>query len=245
MSGRDSYGAGGAGGKPGSDQSGPGGSASGEPGAPGSAHDFGPGGVYNIVIAGVGGQGIILAAKLLAQAALDGGGFVRSAETIGMAQRGGSVTAHLRIAKAAQRLHSPLVPSGQAQMIIGFDPAETVRALTFAGPGTALIYSDTAVVPPACALAGESYDGSHECRYLQSLSLSGAMRSVNALNSQKLLAHTGSDKALNVALLGVACQKAVPFVDSAGLRRALEKTTKRQYLDMNLKALDFGGKQCR
>lgn len=80
----------------------------------------------NCILAGVGGQGTVLASKLIAQAGLSSGQMVRTAETIGMAQRGGCVVSHVRTGK---RVHSPLVPIGQADIIIGFEPGEAVRNL--------------------------------------------------------------------------------------------------------------------
>ena len=71
----------------------------------------------DILVCGVGGQGTVLASKLIASAAMDNGDIVHSAETIGMAQRGGSVTSHIRIGEAVS---SPLIPKGNADMIIAF-----------------------------------------------------------------------------------------------------------------------------
>ena len=82
----------------------------------------------NILICGVGGQGTVLAAKVLSQAAISKGERVLSAETIGMAQRGGSVTSHVRI---GQDVFSPLISKGQADMIIAFEAAEAVRNIDF------------------------------------------------------------------------------------------------------------------
>ena len=82
----------------------------------------------DIVICGVGGQGTVLASKILASAAMECGEVVHSAETIGMAQRGGSVTSHVRIGDHA---YSPLVPHGSADMILAFEPAEAVRNLVY------------------------------------------------------------------------------------------------------------------
>ena len=81
----------------------------------------------SILLAGVGGQGTVLASKLIAQAAIDLGFPARTAETIGMAQRGGCVVSHVRIGEA----HSPLIPKGKADIIIGFEPAEAVRCLPY------------------------------------------------------------------------------------------------------------------
>ena len=80
----------------------------------------------NIVLCGVGGQGTVLASKLIAAAAMEKGLRVMSAETIGMAQRGGNVFSNLRIGDS---MHAPLLRSGQADVILGFEPGETVRML--------------------------------------------------------------------------------------------------------------------
>lgn len=82
----------------------------------------------NIILCGVGGQGTILASKLIAAAAMKKGIMVRTAETIGMAQRGGSVFSHLKLGSGS---FSPLIGRGRADLIIGFEPAEAVRQLPF------------------------------------------------------------------------------------------------------------------
>ena len=81
----------------------------------------------DILICGVGGQGTVLASKIIAASAMDEGSAVHSAETIGMAQRGGSVTSHVRIGEA----YAPLITQGAADMILAFEPAEAVRNLGY------------------------------------------------------------------------------------------------------------------
>ena len=83
----------------------------------------------NVVLTGIGGQGTVLAAKILAQAAQARGWHVRTAETIGMAQRGGSVTSHVRMGNEGERVASPLVGAGAADMLIAFEPGEAARML--------------------------------------------------------------------------------------------------------------------
>ena len=90
----------------------------------------------NIVLCGVGGQGTVLASKLIAAAAMEKGLRVMSAETIGMAQRGGNVFSNLRIGDS---MHAPLLQSGQADVILGFEPGETVRMLHYLKPGGTVI----------------------------------------------------------------------------------------------------------
>ncbi len=78
----------------------------------------------NVVLTGIGGQGTVLAAKILAQAAQARGWHVRTAETIGMAQRGGSVTSHVRMGNEGEHVASPLVGAAAADMLIAFEPGE-------------------------------------------------------------------------------------------------------------------------
>ena len=76
----------------------------------------------NVVLTGIGGQGTVLAAKVLAQAAENRGWHVRTAETIGMAQRGGSVVSHVRMGNNGEHVSSPLVSAAQADILIAFEP---------------------------------------------------------------------------------------------------------------------------
>jgi indolepyruvate ferredoxin oxidoreductase beta subunit len=98
----------------------------------------------NVIIAGVGGQGTVLAARLLAGATLRVGLEVRGSETIGMAQRGGSVTSHVRM---GHDIASPLLCHGQTDVIIAFEPGEAARATDYLAPDGIMIISDRAVMP--------------------------------------------------------------------------------------------------
>jgi len=93
----------------------------------------------NIVLCGVGGQGTILASKLIATAAMERGIPVKTAETIGMAQRGGSVFSHVRVGDGAA---SPLVGRGKADVIVAFEPAEAVRSCPSSGMAVRVVVSN-------------------------------------------------------------------------------------------------------
>ena len=82
----------------------------------------------NCLLCGVGGQGVVLASKLIAYGAMEKGMFVRTSETIGMAQRGGSVVSHVRM---GEEIHSPMIPKGCADVLLAFEPAEAVRNLSY------------------------------------------------------------------------------------------------------------------
>ena len=96
----------------------------------------------NIILCGVGGQGTILASRLIATAAMDKNIPIKTAETIGMAQRGGSVFSHLRLGEGT---NSPLIGKGEVDLIIGFEPGETVRQLPFLKKGGAVVVSSRPV----------------------------------------------------------------------------------------------------
>lgn len=113
--------------------------------------------MINVLLAGVGGQGTVLAAKVLAQAALARGWQVRTAETIGMAQRGGNVTSHVRMGSEGEEVFSSLITPGTADMVIALEPGEAARALPYLAPGGVLVTATTAIQPVTAALASQPY----------------------------------------------------------------------------------------
>lgn len=113
--------------------------------------------MIDILLAGVGGQGTVLAAKVLAQAAQSKGWQVRTAETIGMAQRGGNVTSHVRMGSNGEAVFSPLITPGTADMVIALEPGEAARALPYLAPGGVLVTATTAIQPVTAALSSAPY----------------------------------------------------------------------------------------
>ncbi len=186
----------------------------------------------NILLCGVGGQGTVLASKLLSAAALDHGWNVRSAETIGMAQRGGSVTSHMRM---GDDLYSPLIGRGQADLILAFEPGEAVRSLPFLNKTGAVVVSSRPVRPVMGTLEGTEYTGAEMIDYLKKKV--GHLTVVDADDAAREL---GSSRALNVVLLGAALMSGVLDLTADDIRRAVREKVAPQYLDMNLAALDYG-----
>mgnify|MGYP005967080401 CR=1 FL=1 len=186
--------------------------------------------VTNILIVGVGGQGTVLAAKVLAQAAQSKGWQVRTAETIGMAQRGGCVVSHVRTGDVVL---SPLVPLGQADVLIGFEPAEAVRCLPYLkAEGTAIVCTK-AVRPVTASLTGSAYDGSEMVEYLQK-----NVPHLILVDGEAICAAVGSPRALNVALLGAALPAL--GIAPADMEQALRASVRPQFVEMNLAALRLG-----
>ena len=189
----------------------------------------------NIILCGVGGQGTVLASKLTAAASMAKGLNVRSAETIGMAQRGGSVLSYLRIGECA----SPLINNGCADLIIGFEPAETVRALPYLKEGGIVITSDRAMMPVTAALQGSDYEGSKMTDYLKSFE-GGRIGKLVIVNTDDAMRDLGSPKVMNMVLLGAAARGGfLGEVTIDDIKQALVKKVKPQFHELNFKALEY------
>lgn len=189
----------------------------------------------NIMIAGVGGQGTLLAAKLIARAAMDAGLAVRTSETIGMAQRGGSVFSHVRIADAP--IASPLMPPGSADTLLGFEPGEAVRCLPFLRPGGTVVANAHTVAPVTAALAGSPYSGAAMIDHLRN-----SAGKIVVIDGNAVCAEVGSNKVLNVALIGAAAAAGALGLTLAQIEAALRKSLRPKLIDMNVKALHAGAR---
>lgn len=184
----------------------------------------------DILICGVGGQGTVLASKLIAAAAMEEGNTVHSAETIGMAQRGGSVTSHVRIGEA----YSPLIPKGKCDMILAFEPAEAVRNLPYLKRDGLVIVSSAPVKPTTESLHETGYDGTEMIAYLREKC------NVIVVDSEALCARYGSNKYLNVILLGVAAGSGVLGISKEAVKREIEKRVPGKYVENNRQAFEDG-----
>lgn len=193
--------------------------------------------MINILLAGVGGQGTVLAAKVLAKAAQSKGWQVRTAETIGMAQRGGSVTSHVRMGSDGEAVQAPLVAKGTADVVIAFEPGEAARALPYLAPEGVLVTATSAIQPVTAALAGAPYNGEAVVSALQQ-SVAGSTVRFVPVDDQALVAAAGNRKALNTMLLAVAvAQNRIPLTIDE-LKAAVAACVKPQFVTMNLKAID-------
>src|SRR5512147_1906035 len=108
----------------------------------------------NILLSGVGGQGVILASKILSEAALLQGLDIKQSEVHGMSQRGGSVVSHVRI---GDLVHSPLVPEGQCDLLAGFEPLEALRFAHWVKPDGVVLYSTDRINPSTVAAGFAQY----------------------------------------------------------------------------------------
>ncbi|MDD4334393.1 MAG: indolepyruvate oxidoreductase subunit beta [Desulfotomaculaceae bacterium] len=148
----------------------------------------------DILMVGVGGQGTILASKILAQAALETGYDIKVSEIHGMAQRGGSVVTQVRLGK---KVFSPLIPAGGADVVLAFEKLEGLRLMPFLKPDGTIIINEQEILPvPVLVGAAEYPSGIIE--YIRS-----AARHVVTVDALAIAEKCGNAKAANVVLLGV------------------------------------------
>ncbi len=185
---------------------------------------------YDIILCGVGGQGTILASKLLANASMDRGLAVKTAETIGMAQRGGSVFSHVRIGEAS----CPLIGRGRADLIIAFEPAEAVRQLAFLRPGGTVVTSNRPIVPASAMVGGPAYDVKTVMDYLRA-----KVEHLVVVDADAAARDLGSAKCLNVVLLGAASRACELGLSEQDLLAAIHKLLPQKLWELNERALAY------
>ncbi len=182
----------------------------------------------SILFAGVGGQGILLASTILAQALIDAGYDVKTSEVIGMAQRGGSVTTQLRF---GERVDSPLISKGEADVLVSFELLEAVRWSEYLRPGAKAIVNDYKL-SSAPILRGdldypqgikEFLEENYETLFIK---------------ASDMAVELGNIRVQNIILLG-ALVKALDLKD-IDFRSYVEKLVKRDFVDINLQAFDLG-----
>lgn len=195
----------------------------------------------NVLLTGVGGQGTVLAAKVLAQAAQAKGWQVRTAETIGMAQRGGSVVSHVRMGDNGEEVIAPLVAKGTADMIIAFEPAEAARVLPYLAPDGVMVSATTSIQPITAALSTEPYLPEATIASLDERLNGCAAASARfvLVDDEAVLSQVGNRKALNTVLLAFALKTGHLPLSLDDLRDAIRACVKPRFVELNLAAIDL------
>ncbi len=187
---------------------------------------------YRILAVGVGGQGILLFSRVLGEAALAEGYQVAMSEVHGMAQRGGVVETNIVLGE----VKSPYISPGEADVLVGLEPVEALRALSRCRREATAIVSTDPIVPQIVK------DGLATYPDLPPLleKLRTVLPRVYLLSGEALAREAGSSRALNVVLLGaLAASRTLPLPREAFIE-ALKKVVRPAYLDLNLRAFDLG-----
>jgi len=186
----------------------------------------------SIMIVGVGGQGTLLASRLLGAAYLSQGYDVKVSEVHGMSQRGGSVVTYV---KFGESIASPIIDQGEADFILAFEQLEAARWMPYLKPDGKIIMNTQRIDPmPVITGAAEYPQGIIEA-------LQGAQAGVQAVDALSLAQQAGSAKAVNVVLLG-ALARQTDLPKEVWLE-AVRGTVKPQFVEMNLKAFELGWTQ--
>jgi len=188
----------------------------------------------NILIAGVGGQGVVLASDIMGETSLEAGLQVKKTDTLGMAQRGGSVITHLRI---GEKVASPLVSAGEADILLAFEKLEAARWSRYLRNGATAIVNDMSIFPLSVSLGNESYPEDDEI--IQILGQRAA--EVMLIEGSRRAAEIGNSKVMNIFMLG-ALSMLMPFKPDLW-ERVITRRLPPKILDINLSAFESGRRE--
>ena len=182
----------------------------------------------NIMIVGVGGQGTLLASRILGNTVINKGYDVKVSEVHGMSQRGGSVVTYV---KYGDKVFSPIIDEGEADIILAFELLEAYRALPYLKEGGKMIVNNQQINPMPVITGAASYPEN----IAEKLSDKIDLQVVEALS---LAEEAGNSKAVNVVLIGVMAKSTdIPYEDWI---ETIQTTVPEKFLDVNLKAFDLG-----
>ena len=184
---------------------------------------------HNIIIVGVGGQGTLLASKLLGRVFMDLGLDVKVSEVHGMSQRGGSVITYVR---AGEKVYSPIIAEGEADIIISFEQLESARWLSYLKKGGTLV-SNTQQIDPMPVITGAAVYPENVLERIAALGVN-----IVAADALALAAEAGNVKSVNVVLLGIAAK--YMGLPEQVWQDAITATVPPKFLEANLKAFTLG-----
>ena len=183
----------------------------------------------NIMIVGVGGQGSLLASKLMGKALLIEGYDAKVSEVHGMSQRGGAVVTYVRY---GDKVYSPIVDIGQAELIVSFELLEAARWLNHLTPGGQVVTNTQQIDPIPVIMGAVEYPGD----LVNKMKATGAK--VDAFDALALAEEAGSSKTVNIVMMG-RLSKYFPFPQETW-QKALEESVPPKFLEMNKKAFELG-----
>mgnify|MGYP003542927522 CR=1 FL=1 len=182
-----------------------------------------------IMIVGVGGQGTLLASRILGNTVIGQGYDVKVSEVHGMSQRGGSVVTYV---KYGEKVYSPIIDKGEADIILAFETLEAYRALPFLKKGGKMITNTQEIDPMPVIIGAAEYP----TEILSEISAKGLK--VEEMDALSLAIQAGNPKAVNVVLIGVMAKSTdIPYEK---WMEALKSTVPEKFLEVNVKAFDLG-----
>jgi indolepyruvate ferredoxin oxidoreductase beta subunit len=188
--------------------------------------------IKRLIIVAVGGQGNLLASKVLGEAALLSGVPVRMSEIHGMAQRGGVVESAIVFGNA----ESTIISDGEADLLVSFEPSETLRAMSRCNSKTVVITNLSPLPPFTVAIGKGTYPDLEEAQKL----IRKKTARLIAFDAVKLATQAGNVMAVNMVLLGALAQTQIIPLSTDNVKTAIQTRTKKAFVDINLKAFQLG-----
>jgi indolepyruvate ferredoxin oxidoreductase beta subunit len=194
--------------------------------------------VINVIICGVGGQGVILISEILGNAAVKDGLTVTGSEVHGMAARGGSVSSHVRVGKGAL---APTVPIGKCDILLAMEPAEALRNVPYLSPLSLVLLNTQIILPFTVSLGKSSYPG------LENIvdELAKLSAQVIALDAFRIAEEAGSLLTVNTVMIGCLLGSGKLPVCEDTVKKEIEIRFGPRASQANLKAFELGYQRCQ
>jgi indolepyruvate ferredoxin oxidoreductase beta subunit len=187
---------------------------------------------YRVYFTGVGGQGTLLATSVLAEAAILAGYHAVTSEVHGMAQRGGVVESTVMIGD----VQSPIISDGEADVLLGFEPVETYRAMRKCSADTVVVSNTVPIIPYSVAIGRGDYpDVQKMFDFIRS-----RVKQLITLNAQALAEKAGSTLSANIVVLGALARSGALPISRKAFEKTIGTKTKKAFVEANLKAFDLG-----
>jgi len=193
---------------------------------------------FNILITGVGGQGVILMSELLGKAAIVDGLSVRGSEILGMAVRGGSVTSIIRV---GEDVYGPLIPAGKCDIVIGLEPSEALRNASYLSKSGLVILNTVPIIPFTVSLGRSSYPTLEQVVE----KLNSIASKIIKLDAAQIAQEAGSLLAANVVMLGALLGTELLPLKVATINERIQARFAAKVAPVNIKAFDLGYQVCQ
>jgi indolepyruvate ferredoxin oxidoreductase, beta subunit len=191
----------------------------------------------NIIVAGVGGQGVVLMSEILGNAAVRDGLKVRGSEVLGMAQRGGSVFSNIRL---GSEVESPMTADGKCDVLIALEPSEALRNIQYLNSKSIVIFNTHKVIPATVSMGKSSYpEISQIVEKLEAVA--GRVLAIDAL---ALADKAGNRQSVNVVMLGTLFGCARMPISEATVKDCIRQRVPAKAAELNIKAFDLGCQVC-
>jgi indolepyruvate ferredoxin oxidoreductase, beta subunit len=188
---------------------------------------------FNIIIAGVGGQGVVLLSDILGNAAVKAGFQVRGSEVLGMAQRGGSVFSNIRI---GEEVFSPMTTDGKCDILIAIEPSEALRNIQYVSRQTTVIMNSVKVIPATVSLGKSIYPEIEDIQK-KMLAVSGQVITLNAVDAAL---KAGNRQSSNVVMLGALFGSGKMPIPLDTIKAAVAAHVPAKAVSVNMVAFDLG-----